>query len=138
MQRTVRACKEANVKIGAHPGLPDIQGFGRRMMNLSLEEHTANVIYQIGALKGFLDAESLPLSHVKPHGTLYNCSYRDEEICRAVYKGIAHFKDVPVFGLAGSWHEKIAKEMNIPFVAQLNGDLNYDRLGHTIIERKKS
>ena len=63
--------KKHNIAIGAHPGLPDIQVFGRREMKLSPEELTALVTYQVGALKGFLDAEGVPLHHVKPHGVLY-------------------------------------------------------------------
>ena len=55
MARTVAACKKYNTATGAHPGLPDIHGFGRRELVLTLEEHTANVVYQIGALKAFLD-----------------------------------------------------------------------------------
>lgn len=71
MQETVRSCKKAGIAIGAHPGLPDIQGFGRREIKMSPEELTAMVRYQVGALKGFLDAEGVELHHVKPHGVLY-------------------------------------------------------------------
>lgn len=99
MQETVRACKRNNIKVGAHPGLPDIQGFGRREIKMSPEELTAMVRYQVGALQGFLDAEGVPLHHVKPHGVLYGMMYRDEEVCRAVYEGVP--KGVRVFGLAG-------------------------------------
>lgn len=137
MQSTVQACKQASVTVGAHPGFPDIQGFGRRQMKLSLEEHTANIVYQIGALTGFLEAEGMDLNHVKPHGSLYNMSYRDQDLCRALYKGIKFFKNVKVFGLANSWHEKVAAEMNIQFVAVINADLDYDSDGKTIIEQKK-
>ena len=70
MQDTVKACKNLGISIGAHPGLPDIQGFGRREMKHSPEELTAMTRYQIGALKGFLDAEGVGLHHVKPHGVL--------------------------------------------------------------------
>ena len=137
MQKTVAACHQAGVAVGAHPGYPDLQGFGRRQMKLTPEEHTANIIYQVGALKGFLDAQGVELHHVKPHGSLYNMSYRDEQIARAVYKGIQYFPGVKAFGLAGSWHETMALEMDIPFVSIINGDLDYDRLGRTIIEQKK-
>jgi lactam utilization protein B len=71
MHQTVKACKAHNIAMGAHPGLPDIQGFGRRYIRYDPEELTAIVRYQIGALKGFLDAEGVELHHVKPHGTLY-------------------------------------------------------------------
>lgn len=61
MQQTVRECKKHNIKVGAHPGLPDIQGFGRREIKMSPEELTAMTRYQVGALKAFLDAEGIPL-----------------------------------------------------------------------------
>ena len=100
MASTVRLCKAHNVKIGAHPGLPDLQGFGRREMKLSPEELTAITVYQVGALRGFLDMEGLQLNHVKPHGVLYGMMCRDFEVAAAVMKGIP--KGVPVFGLAGT------------------------------------
>lgn len=70
MQTTVRACKEHGIAVGAHPGLPDLQGFGRREMKLQPEELSSMTRYQVGALKGFLDAEGMHMHHVKPHGTL--------------------------------------------------------------------
>ncbi|KAK0871296.1 hypothetical protein LTS02_001940 [Friedmanniomyces endolithicus] len=88
MAETVKTCKQHGIAIGAHPGLPDIQGFGRREMKLSAEELTALTRYQIGALKAFLDAEDVPLHHVKPHGVLYGMMYRDPEVCRAVYSAV--------------------------------------------------
>lgn len=121
MQSTVAACKKHNIKVGAHPGLPDIQGFGRREMKLSPEELTAMVRYQVGALKGFLDVEGMELNHVKPHGVLYGMMYRDREVCKAVYEGVP--KGVTVFGLAGTIHEEVAKELGLPFGAELYGDV---------------
>ncbi|KAK4999435.1 hypothetical protein LTR66_001536 [Elasticomyces elasticus] len=135
MHQTVLACKAHNIAVGAHPGLPDIQGFGRREMKLSTEELTALVRYQVGALKAFLDAEDVPLHHVKPHGVLYSMMYRDKDVCRAVYEGVP--KGVPVFGLAGTYHEEIAKEMGLPFVAELYGDVKYNKDKTLVIDRKK-
>lgn len=135
MQQTVRLCAQHSIAIGAHPGLPDIQGFGRREIKMSPEELTAMTRYQVGALKGFLDAEGLPLHHVKPHGVLYGMMYRDAEVCRAVYAGVP--RGVPVFGLAGTVHERVAREMGLPFVAELYGDVKYNRDGTLVIDRKK-
>ncbi|KAF2635226.1 LamB/YcsF [Massarina eburnea CBS 473.64] len=135
MQNTVRSCKAHNILVGAHPGLPDIIGFGRREIKMSPEELTAAVRYQVGALKGFLDAEGMPLNHVKPHGILYGMMYRDREVCRAVYEGVP--KGTPVFGLAGTLHEEVAKEMGLPFVAELYGDVKYNVDGTLVIDRKK-
>lgn len=72
MKKSVLLCKKYGVQVGAHPGLPDLQGFGRRKMAISPAEAEADVVYQIGALKAFCDAAGVPLHHVKPHGALYN------------------------------------------------------------------
>ncbi|KAK5172582.1 uncharacterized protein LTR77_002702 [Saxophila tyrrhenica] len=120
-------------------------------MKLSPEELTAMVRYQIGALKAFLDAEDVPLHHVKPHGypappfafkrfadscsVLYGMMYRDRSVCHAVYSAVP--KDTPVFGLAGTIQEEVAKELNLPFVAELYGDVKYSKDGTLVIDRKK-
>ncbi|KAK7918371.1 lactam utilization protein lamB [Apiospora marii] len=135
MQQAVRQCKERGIKIGAHPGLPDVQGFGRREMKLSPEEHTANIIYQVGALRGFLDAGGVELHHVKPHGILYGMMCRDAEVCRAVYAGVP--RGVKVFGLAGTCQETVAAEMGLEFVAEFYGDVKYDDEGRLVIDRVK-
>src|ERR1700760_4879538 len=88
MRHTVRLAKRHGVRVGAHPSLPDLQGFGRREMKISREELANCVIYQIGALKGFLEAEGMRLSHIKPHGSLYGMAARDEAM------GAPHF-DAP-------------------------------------------
>ena len=72
MQKSVLLCKKYGVQVGAHPGLPDLQGFGRRKMAIAPAEAEADVMYQVGALKAFCDAAGVPLHHVKPHGALYN------------------------------------------------------------------
>lgn len=135
MMDTIRNCKAHNVLVGAHPGLPDLQGFGRREMKLSPEELTAITIYQVGALKGFLDREGVPLNHVKPHGVLYGMMCRDYEVAKAVMEGIP--KGVPVFGLAGTNMERVANELGIEFWAELYGDVKYDSRGMLVIDRKK-
>lgn len=111
-------------------------------MKLDAEEHTANVIYQIGALKGFLDAEGLELHHVKPHGILYGMMCRDIEVCRAVMTGISKFKSpagkpMKVFGLGGTFQEQVAKELGLEFVAEFYGDVKYKADGSLVIDRKK-
>jgi len=135
MHQTVKACKARNIAIGAHPGLPDIQGFGRRYIRYDPEELTAIVRYQIGALKAFLDAEGVEMHHVKPHGTLYGMCYQDVEVCRAVYAAVP--KGTPVFGLAGTVHEQVAGELGLPFFAEAYGDVKYNKDGTLVIDRKK-
>ncbi|KAK3684656.1 hypothetical protein LTR37_020057 [Vermiconidia calcicola] len=104
-------------------------------MKLSPEELTAMVRYQVGALKEFLSAEGVPLHHVKPHGVLYGMMYRDKEVCRAVYEGVP--KGTRVFGLAGTVQEEVAKELGLPFTAELYGDVKYSKDGKLVIDRKK-
>ena len=84
MQRTVALCKQSGAAVGAHPGFPDLQGFGRRQMKLTPAEAKACVQYQIGALKAFCDAAGVPLHHVKPHGALYNMAGKDRALADAI------------------------------------------------------
>lgn len=135
MAETVKLCNEYNVKIGAHPGLPDVQGFGRREMKLSPEEHTANIIYQVGALQGFLAREGVEMHHVKPHGVLYGMMVRDLEVARAVWAGVP--KGMRVFGLAGTHMETAAEEAGLDFWAEYFGDVKYRADGTLIVDRKK-
>lgn len=135
MSRTVRACKKYNIATGAHPGLPDIQGFGRRELVLTPEEHTANIIYQVGALKAFLDREGMELHHVKPHGMLYGLCCRDIDIARAVMAGIP--RNVPVIGLPGTHMETAAHEAGLVFWAEFFADVKYTNEGTLFIDRKK-
>lgn len=134
MHRTVRAARQHGIRIGAHPSLPDLQGFGRRTMAVEPQELTDMFIYQIGALKGFLDAESVKLSHVKPHGAIYGMMVRSEALTHAVCDAVEVF-DVPLYGLAGTLHEKICRERNLPFVAEFYSDLDYADDGTLVITR---
>lgn len=88
MQKTVALCKQKGIAIGAHPGLPDLQGFGRRNMAVSPAEAKAYVQYQVGALQAFCRAQGVPLQHVKPHGALYNMTAKDAALSRAICEGI--------------------------------------------------
>jgi len=103
MGATVRLAKQHGVAIGAHPGWPDLQGFGRRAMQLPPDEVEALVLYQIGALAAFAKAEGLDLQHVKPHGALYNQAASDEQLAEAVARAVKRFSlDLVLVGLAGS------------------------------------
>lgn len=103
MARTVALAAEHGVALGAHPGYPDLQGFGRRPMALTAEEVRAVVLYQLGALSGFARAAGVPLVHVKPHGALYNLAARDEATAEAVAEAVAAFDPhLILVGLAGS------------------------------------
>lgn len=88
MAKTVAMAKENHVFVGAHPGYPDLTGFGRRNMNLTPQEVKTMVMYQIGALAAFCKANSMTLQHVKPHGTMYNMAGKDPVLAEAVCEGI--------------------------------------------------
>ena len=89
MRKTIRLAKQHGVRIGAHPGYPDLLGFGRRPMQLSPEEAKDYLLYQIGALAAFAQAEGSRLQHVKPHGALYNAAARDRSLSRAIAEAVA-------------------------------------------------
>ena len=88
MQKSVLLCKKYGVQVGAHPGLPDLQGFGRRKMAIAPAEAEADVMYQVGALKAFCDAAGVPLHHVKPHGALYNMAAKDPALAAAICRAV--------------------------------------------------
>lgn len=134
MRATVRLAKAHGVKVGAHPSLPDLQGFGRREMKIGREELANIIIYQVGALKGFLDAEGMALNHIKPHGALYGMAARMEHIAQAVCDAADVFQ-VPLFGMKNTLHEKIYTERGHGFVAEFYADLNYNDDGGLIITR---
>ena len=135
MRATVRRAKAHNVKVGAHPSLPDLQGFGRREMKIGREELANIIIYQVGALTGFLAAEGLPLNHIKPHGSLYGMAARMEEIAEAVCDAADVFK-VPLYGMKNTLHETVYTRRGHGFVAEFYADLGYDDDGGLIITRE--
>jgi UPF0271 protein len=134
MRETVRLARANGVKVGAHPSLPDLQGFGRREMKIGREELANCILYQVGALKAFLDAEGMPLNHIKPHGALYGMASRDPEIANAVCD-VADLYRVPIMGLAGTMHETVYRERGHEFLAEFFADLDYTDEGKLIITR---
>lgn len=103
MARTVDLALERGVAIGAHPGYPDLQGFGRRPMGLTPRESHDAVLYQLGALEAFLRARGARLNHVKPHGALYNTAAVDPELAAALAEAVHAFDPgLVLVGLAGS------------------------------------
>ena len=97
MDRTVRLCREHHVMAGAHPGYPDRIGFGRRFMDISPEQLTHDVIYQVGALKGFLSLYGMPLQHVKLHGALYNDLVNKADLALQIVRTVGKTFDNPIF-----------------------------------------
>lgn len=135
MRTTVQLAKRHDVRVGAHPGLPDMQGFGRREMKIGRDELTNCLIYQIGALKGFLEAEGMTLNHIKPHGSLYGMAARDEATANAVCDAADIFQ-TPLFGMIGCKHEEVYRARGCRFISEYYADLEYDDNGGLIITRK--
>lgn len=103
MKKTIELAKKYNVKVGAHPGLPDLLGFGRRWIEVKPSEVEVYILYQIGALEAFARATKIKLQHVKPHGALYNKAAVNMEIAEAIARAIAQYDDnLILVGLANS------------------------------------
>jgi 5-oxoprolinase (ATP-hydrolysing) subunit A len=135
MRQTVQLAKAHGVEVGAHPSLPDRQGFGRREMKISREELANCLIYQIGALKGFLDAEGMALHHIKPHGSLYGMAARDREIADAICDAADVFK-TPLLGMINTEHERVYPARGHRLIAEFYVDLDYADDGGLIITRE--
>jgi UPF0271 protein len=124
MAQTVATAQKAGVGIGAHPGFPDLQGFGRRKMQLSPLEVQHLVTYQVGALQAFTSKHRL--HHVKPHGALYNLAASNHQLAVAICRGIQQVDpQLPLYGLADSELIKAAAEVDLPVAQEVFGDRNY-------------
>lgn len=136
MQKTVLLAKECGVQVGAHPGLPDLQGFGRREMNLTPEEIYCDVVYQIGALKAFVEAAKMKLHHVKPHGSLYGMAHRREDVARAICEAVRDIDpNVYLYIMKKGIIGEVAQSMGLRAVYELYADLGYDAEGGLVITR---
>ena len=135
MHRSVALCRQYGVQVGAHPGLPDLMGFGRRKMQIAPAEAADCVAYQIGALQAFCQAEGVPLHHVKPHGALYNMAAKDralaDAICRAVQKSAP---GAILLALSGSEMVAAAKAIGLPVACEVFADRGYQPDG-TLVPR---
>ena len=127
MDATVRLAREHGVAIGAHPGYPDLQGFGRRNMQLTAEEVEVFILYQVSALAGFARAAGVELSHVKAHGALYNQAAKDHTLAAAVARGVARFsRQLILVGLAGSLLVEAGVESGLRTAAECFADRVYN------------
>ncbi|MCI0570311.1 MAG: LamB/YcsF family protein [Myxococcaceae bacterium] len=130
MLRTVRAAAERGVAIGAHPGLPDLVGFGRRRMSVSPDEAYALVVYQVGALLGFTRAVGTRLAHVKPHGALYNMAAADTALAAAIARAVRDVDSgLVLFGLAGSALITEAERAGLRVASEVFPDRGYEADG---------
>ena len=126
MERTVRAAAERGVAVGAHPGYPDLQGFGRRSMALSAEEVGCYVKYQIGALQAFAAGYGLRLQHVAPHGALGNLCQYDRKISDAICKAVKQIDpSILIFYCAGAVLGEQAQEHGLQAKSEIFADRAY-------------
>lgn len=138
MARTVKLCRESGTALGAHPGFMDLQGFGRRNMNISPEEAKALVIYQVGALSAFAASEGVKLQHVKPHGALYNMAGKDYALARAITEGVKSVDSgLTMLVLSGSQMEKAAKDLGMKYAAEVFADRAYEPDGSLVARSKE-
>jgi len=130
MDRTVAAAARARVALGAHPGYPDLRGFGRLAMAVPPEEVETDVLYQVGALMAFARSHGTRVAHVKPHGALYNQAARDQRLARAVARGTARADpDLILVGLASSAMREAAEAEGLRFAAEAFADRAYQEDG---------
>ena len=137
MEKTVELCARHGAAVGAHPGFPDLAGFGRRNMNVSAEDVKNMVTYQVGALAAFCKAKGVKLQHVKPHGAMYNMAAKDEAMAKAICQGILAVDDsLILMGLAGSRMLVQAKELGLPCAAEVFADRAYEDDGMLVARTK--
>ena len=130
MDATCARIREAGIQIGAHPGYPDLQGFGRRNMALSPQEAQDYVIWQVGALQAFCKKHGLAMQHVKPHGALYNTSAKNYDLALAIAEGVkAVDPDLILMGLAGSESIRAAKDAGLKTAQEVFADRAYEEDG---------
>lgn len=130
MRRTVHTALEKGVAIGAHPGFQDLQGFGRRNLQLSAQEIYDIVVYQIGALSAFVNAEGGILQHVKAHGALYNMAARDSVYAEAIAEAAYDVNPALIlYGLAGSELITAGNEIGLRTANEVFSDRTYQKDG---------
>lgn len=133
MKKLVELATAKKVHIGAHPGLPDLVGFGRREMAISEQDAYNYVLYQAGALQAFINAAGNRLHHVKPHGALYNQAAKDMKLARGIARAVKDLGgNVILYGLAGSCLIDAAKELNVQVWQEVFADRKYTKEGFLV------
>ncbi|OOF53665.1 5-oxoprolinase subunit PxpA [Rodentibacter trehalosifermentans] len=126
MHKAILWAKENNVIVGAHPGYPDRENFGRLTMDLTNEELKASLLYQLGAIKALCEAEGVTLSYVKPHGALYNQAAKDPDLACFIAKTIKTFDPhLALMGLSGSAMLLAAQEEGLKIISEVFADRHY-------------
>ncbi|MBQ8929431.1 MAG: 5-oxoprolinase subunit PxpA [Oscillospiraceae bacterium] len=137
MEKTVAIAAGAGIGVGAHPGFPDLMGFGRRNMVITPAEARAYTLYQLGALSGFCRAKGIALQHVKPHGALYNMAGKDYALARGICEAIKDFDpSLIVLALSGGELLRCARDMGLRAASEVFADRGYEEDG-SLVNRKK-
>jgi len=130
IDRTIHAAVANGVAVGAHPGYPDLVGFGRRDLDMTPDELEASLVYQIGAVAAFARSAGTPLRHVKPHGALYNLAAREPAVAATVARAVARVSaDLVLVGLAGSAMLTAAADSGLASAAEAFADRAYEADG---------
>jgi UPF0271 protein len=137
LRDTIRLAKTHGVAVGAHPGFPDLVGFGRRELNVTLKEAEDLVLYQVAAVAGVASAEGVKLQHVKPHGALFNMAVRHRDLSDAIARAVASFdRQLILFGLPGSEILNAGRAAGLPVAAEVFADRAYEPDGSLASRRK--
>lgn len=138
MKKTVAMAAEKGVAVGAHPGFPDLVGFGRRKMAVTPDEAYAMVVYQVGALQAFTKAAGVPLQHVKPHGALYNTAAKDKDLSAAIAQAVYDVDPkLVLYGLAGSYLISEGERLGLATASEVFADRTYQPDG-TLMPRSQA
>jgi UPF0271 protein len=134
---TIRLAKKHGVAVGAHPGFPDLVGFGRRELNMTPREVEDSLVYQVGAVAGLAAAEGVRLQHVKAHGALYNMAVKNAALAEAIARAIAAVdRSLIMLGLPSSELIRAGEKLGLQVVAEAFADRAYEPDGQLVSRRK--
>ncbi|MCQ2452224.1 MAG: 5-oxoprolinase subunit PxpA, partial [Oscillospiraceae bacterium] len=137
MEKTARMAAASGIQMGAHPGFPDLMGFGRRNMVITPEEAKAYTLYQLGAMDAFCRSVGVPMQHVKPHGAFYNMAGKDYALSRGICEAIKAFNpELIVLALSGGELLRCARDMGLRAASEVFADRAYEEDG-SLVNRKK-
>jgi UPF0271 protein len=138
---TVKTAKENGIAMGAHPGLPDLLGFGRRAMNVTPEDAYAYIVYQVGALQAALATQGLTLHHIKPHGAFFMLLRTQEELAEAAAQAIVDLSDNPILYWPAPTEDSMlavaARKLGVQVVGEIYPDLTYAPDRTLVLQRAK-
>jgi UPF0271 protein len=137
LRDTIRLAKAHGVAVGAHPGFPDLVGFGRRELNVTPQEAEDFILYQIAAVAGVAAAEGVKIQHVKPHGALFNMAVRNKDLAGAIARAVAVFdRTLILFGLPGSEILNEGRVVGLRVAAEVFADRAYEADGSLASRRQ--